>query len=329
MVDGIDYSDGTLAPSQHIRRRRKNAEPGVKGSPFLVSPYPHDYPQKETKRNIDYCSPYDLLGLFFFHLGPAPVGADRARFYLPLTAVYGRWCCRITGHPDLEYIPKTMRPAQPFMLQCTWMPVSLEQGKTGPHNLFLGASLGGLVKKNAALWHMEVSLFRYKLIWSLSTRGSRGLQSTAATFAATELQKILVRLTKQFKKLSLDSDADLERNVLIVQRIIAIIVNNYSAITHFTQYVKDPKLAPKDGTDERSVKRNIEAMGRLYSGKPTLQAMKKCQKAIDPLFRTARKIIKNPAVKFGNCAETYPWMNLFRSVLRCLPQSDCIAHIAV
>lgn len=326
-MDGIDYSDKTLAPSQHIRRKR--SRPGFEKSSFLVSPYPHDYPQNEAKKKMDYCSPYDLLGLFFFHLGPAPVGADRARFYLPLTGVYGRWCCRITGHPDLEYKPKIMRPAQPFMLQCTWMPVSLEKGKTGPHNLFLGASLGGLVKKGAAPWHMEVALFRYKLIWSLSTRGSRGLQSTAATFAATELQKILNRLTKQFKKLPLDSDADLDRNTLIVQRIIAIIVNNYSTIAGFPQYVRDPKLAPKDGTDERSVKRNIEAMKQLYNDKPTLQAMKKCQKAINPLLQIARKIFKNPAVKFGNCAETYPWMNLFRSVPHCLPQSDFIALIAV
>jgi hypothetical protein len=77
-----------------------------------------------------YWSPYDLLGLFLSLMSPAPDHATKRNFYLPMTAVYGRWCRQIAGRyaggvGDL-----------PYMFQCTW--------RTGPPTwFFLGATLAG------------------------------------------------------------------------------------------------------------------------------------------------------------------------------------------
>jgi hypothetical protein len=77
-----------------------------------------------------YWSPYDLLGLFLSFMGPAPDRATKRNFYLPITAVYGRWCRQIAGrnYGGVGNIP--------YMFQCTW--------RTGPPTwFFLGSSLAG------------------------------------------------------------------------------------------------------------------------------------------------------------------------------------------
>src|SRR5207248_8819204 len=63
----------------------------------------------------DDWSPYDLLGLFLSFMGPAPGGATKRNFYLPMTAVYGRWCRQIAGS-----YPRNTICDSPFMFQCTW-----------------------------------------------------------------------------------------------------------------------------------------------------------------------------------------------------------------
>ncbi|KAI0156930.1 hypothetical protein GGR57DRAFT_74784 [Xylariaceae sp. FL1272] len=53
---------------------------------------------------------FDFLGYFLATLVPsAPVGANKANFFLPLTAVYGRWCEKLASVGDL-----------PYMFNCTW-----------------------------------------------------------------------------------------------------------------------------------------------------------------------------------------------------------------
>jgi len=63
----------------------------------------------------DYWSPYDLLGLFLSFMSPAPDGATKRNFYLPITAIYGRWCRQIIGS-----CPRNGVCDLPFMFQCTW-----------------------------------------------------------------------------------------------------------------------------------------------------------------------------------------------------------------
>jgi hypothetical protein len=83
---------------------------------------------------VPYWSPYDLLGLFLAYMGPAPENARKRNFYLPLTAVYGRWCRQIAGHWTT---PNAGVGALPIVFQCTWRAVP------GRRDFFLGAALAG------------------------------------------------------------------------------------------------------------------------------------------------------------------------------------------
>jgi hypothetical protein len=104
-----------------------------------------------------YWNQYDLLGLFFSKMGPAPGSpgtpgtsksldppvADQSKFYLPLTAVYAKFCFWIGGNQ----LPRKKKDGggkpekgegtgdPPACFQCTW------NEKTG--QFFLGASLAG------------------------------------------------------------------------------------------------------------------------------------------------------------------------------------------
>jgi hypothetical protein len=62
----------------------------------------------EASTPLDYWSLFDLFGLFLSSLGPAPHGATKQLFYLPVTAVCG-WCREIGSTSQ-----------RPYMLQCTW-----------------------------------------------------------------------------------------------------------------------------------------------------------------------------------------------------------------
>jgi hypothetical protein len=85
---------------------------------------------------MDYWSSYDLLGLFLSFMGSAPNGATKRNFYLPMTAVYGRWCRQIAGS-----LPNNGICDLPFMFQCTWCIPSGGSGQ--PTQFFLGSSLAG------------------------------------------------------------------------------------------------------------------------------------------------------------------------------------------
>lgn len=65
-------------------------------STFFVDGHTHPKVPKSTERRgnddakeiFQYWGPHDLLRLFLFLLSPAPIGANRNRFYLLLTAAY-------------------------------------------------------------------------------------------------------------------------------------------------------------------------------------------------------------------------------------------------
>jgi hypothetical protein len=70
-----------------------------------------------------YWSHYDLLGLILSLLQTELEGADKDRFFLPLTAAYGRWCAEIGGNrgttePPLGTIGVGAVPA---VFQYTWV----------------------------------------------------------------------------------------------------------------------------------------------------------------------------------------------------------------
>jgi len=132
-----------LTPDQHIYRAANPAwipqrpdRPRRGGRPPLP-PQPLPTISKFGVRRYlhngrDYWSPYDLLGLFLSFMGPAPNSATKRNFYLPMTAVYGRWCRQIAGRyaggvGDL-----------PYMFQCTWC---IRSGQ--PTRFSLGSSLAG------------------------------------------------------------------------------------------------------------------------------------------------------------------------------------------
>ena len=120
--NGADFCGrANLTPDQHIYRRanpswvpdrpdrpRRGNRPPLPPQPlatiskFRVRRYLHN--------NGEYWSPYDLLGLFLSFMGPAPDGATKRNFYLPLTAVYGRWCHQIAGSCKAPLFHSAIRP---------------------------------------------------------------------------------------------------------------------------------------------------------------------------------------------------------------------------
>ncbi|CAI7580806.1 unnamed protein product [Penicillium palitans] len=80
-------------------------------------------------------------------MGNAPTGANSRTFYLPLVAMYGRWC-KVLG----DSLPC------PTMFNCTWIAEGEDRGR-----FFLGASLGRYKKANAS-WTQTVKETRFSLI---------------------------------------------------------------------------------------------------------------------------------------------------------------------
>ncbi|KAM0252160.1 hypothetical protein ACHAQJ_007818 [Trichoderma viride] len=110
-------------------------------SEFLVKTWTNDYNGGPDARVIqmDYWCIYDLIGLFFGLLGSAPLAANKNNFFLPLTAVYARWCTRLAGKLKYGAVPESGVGPVPEMYQCTWR--ERDDGKAVC--FFLGASLGG------------------------------------------------------------------------------------------------------------------------------------------------------------------------------------------
>ncbi|KOS19995.1 hypothetical protein ESCO_005591 [Escovopsis weberi] len=115
----------------------KQAEP--LSTMFKILVFPTKYTYAGRAMTIPFYNPYDLLGLFLGLLGPAEQGANQYNYFLPLSAVYARWCSRLAGKGKGGPQPAGVGP-WPFMFQCSWRPLS----NADPRRIFfLGASLGG------------------------------------------------------------------------------------------------------------------------------------------------------------------------------------------
>lgn len=88
----------------------------------MIKTWANDYEGGPDARNIamEYWCIYDLVGLFFGLLGSAPLAAGKNNFFLPLTAVYARWCTRLAGKLDNNPVPETGVGEVPPMFECTW-----------------------------------------------------------------------------------------------------------------------------------------------------------------------------------------------------------------
>lgn len=185
---GRDFNlDPTLRPNQHIFRagnpqwRGSSPRQQANMSRFSVRNHPHN--------NRSFSNPYDLLGLFLSSLGPAPIGATKENFYLPLTAVYGRWCAQIAGSAlgGVGYLPA--------VFQCTWR---IADGI--PPQFFLGSSVAGYTQVGTGTWPRVVRKGRFDLLFrdedfdkspSLAQHGEAGTRfgSCAETHPFLELMK--------------------------------------------------------------------------------------------------------------------------------------------
>lgn len=143
LPNGIQYDNRALVPTQHIfrecnRKWRASADIAEESRFLARRDYVHD-DKNHGGPQVFYWTPYDLLGLFLSKLGPAQTGqnASKRNFYLPLTAVYGRWCMLIGGNWDITNRevrgPGVGDPS--YFYNCTWHP--------GDGEFFLGAVLAG------------------------------------------------------------------------------------------------------------------------------------------------------------------------------------------
>ncbi|KAF3062878.1 hypothetical protein CFAM422_010410 [Trichoderma lentiforme] len=137
-------------------------------SDFLVKSWTNNYDSGPDVRNINlnYWCIYDLIGLFLSLLGSAPPAADRNNYFLPLTAVYARWCSRLAGKLKNKASQAPSDPGVgpiPMMFQCTWRDRKDGKGKW----FFLGASLGGdqfADNPSGADWQMKVQMERFRIL---------------------------------------------------------------------------------------------------------------------------------------------------------------------
>lgn len=165
LPSGPDFTgNNALTPDQHIYRRRNDGwVDGGEGSKFDVRHH-FVFNIRPGNRIFYYWSPYDLLGLFLSIIGTAPAGASKNTFFLPLTAVYGRWCGLIAGHraPRGRGEPAGVG-SWPAMFQCTWRKRRDEDAVFS-----LGATLAGYAWEGPDLvgtWKRVLQTSRFNLIW--------------------------------------------------------------------------------------------------------------------------------------------------------------------
>ncbi|KNB12403.1 hypothetical protein FOXG_12007 [Fusarium oxysporum f. sp. lycopersici 4287] len=144
-----------LKPTGHTKRepdsiRDPDEDPDKPWSKFEVNldaAWSHNYPLGTDNEMLPYWCHYDLLGLFLPLMGPTLPNSARFNFFLPLTAVYARWCFTIGGSRDINklhdaqamaFIGKTGHGPPPAIFQCTWGP-----GQKSKVDFSLGASMGG------------------------------------------------------------------------------------------------------------------------------------------------------------------------------------------
>jgi len=116
-----------------------------------TTPNPAKITSLTSKDGVSYWNQYDVLGFILSLLKNYLGGTTKDNFFLPLTAVYGRWCAKIGGD---RKTPRPLNPpkdpgitamadeqkgvgAVPTILQCTWV------ADKGGVYFALGSSIAG------------------------------------------------------------------------------------------------------------------------------------------------------------------------------------------
>ncbi|KAK4152313.1 hypothetical protein C8A00DRAFT_35008 [Chaetomidium leptoderma] len=178
LPEGTEYINKSKNPSQHIRRQvfeprtwndKKKRDPKTMSKFTVLAEDPKHYWSLYSEGTRPYWNQYDLLGLFFSKMGPAPGGgsvANQRNFYLPLTAVCAKFCLwlggvlipKMTGDDPKKKRKGAGVGAPPACFQCTW---NQDTGR-----FFLGASLAGFVDNTAevGIWEDRLRETRYRLL---------------------------------------------------------------------------------------------------------------------------------------------------------------------
>ncbi|KAF5603160.1 uncharacterized protein FSUBG_7383 [Fusarium subglutinans] len=173
--NGTAKADPDFQPRQHIYRRLRNTGDGPEDPKIRVNfsdAWSHHYPLSLQEEKLNYWCHYDLLGLFFSLMGPAQQNSGKFNFFLPLTAVYARWCFTIGGSrkrkdfPDppamaMAFVEKPGHGPPPAMFQCTW-----GEGEESKVEFSLGASMGGqnFGGKQLPGWREHLQRARFDLL---------------------------------------------------------------------------------------------------------------------------------------------------------------------
>ncbi|KAH8702292.1 hypothetical protein BGW36DRAFT_405100 [Talaromyces proteolyticus] len=179
---GEEYQDAQLTPNQHIRRRLNTnnvppppeytyIEPPIEKSPFEVNG------SESQKKNGNgaavlfpsmlFWNPCDLMGLFLSTIGLAPAAANKEQFYVPLLAMFGLWCAKISPPVWKDGNSRNHGNYFPAVVQCTW---GKAQGVPGARDdFFLGASYSGISlagpwSPTQYFWDRVVRYERFKLV---------------------------------------------------------------------------------------------------------------------------------------------------------------------
>ncbi|KAI2780787.1 hypothetical protein F4815DRAFT_469101 [Daldinia loculata] len=184
LPEGLRFDDPKAKPNSHFPRKVRTDWPGNKDKDrvkfkLLSLPIEHQGALEESLESR-WANPYDLLGLFISILGPAPTAADKNNYFLPLAAVYGRWCSRIAGRACWKWEWDTRGNGAgdwPYMFQVTWKlmkaPVDKKPpaGKKPPADykvFFLGSSIAGddWIEKKTGKWRRAVQQSRFDWLHS-------------------------------------------------------------------------------------------------------------------------------------------------------------------
>jgi len=148
------------SPKQHIYRSANlnwSAQNFRTRSIFHIRSFMHANNVAGVQRQFPYWGPYDLLGFFLSLVWTAPSSATKRNFFLPWTAIYGRWCSKLGNAIDHGF-------QHPTVYQCTWYIDS-----SGQKTFFLGASAAGykaFPRREFGTWRETVRRARFNLIWN-------------------------------------------------------------------------------------------------------------------------------------------------------------------
>ncbi|OJJ87730.1 uncharacterized protein ASPGLDRAFT_79482 [Aspergillus glaucus CBS 516.65] len=314
--DGTDYTNSTLPPAQHIRRR---INPDWKEKSKTISKFHVDHHEQGAggfeqatdpkARALKYWSPYDLLGLFLSRLDYAPVAANEDNFFLPLTAVYGKWCSNIAGNTSTGIKLKGVGDP-PFMFQCTWV-----THRGDKKQFFLGASLAGYewAKESTGTWESELKLARFNLVRDLLTSTENGFKwtfdSSRNRIPVPDKDKKTGKKRKSLNQVLWEAKSEMD--VFVQAHGEATDAMPEDLRTRFNQiplavqtFLRENygPYNPQNDLD-KAVCYLLEALGKSKNIQDTFR---KFRATVD------QKLWKRIGTRFGNCAETYPFLNLLQ-----------------